>query len=106
MKRDGFIIEEIVEQRNLEDAFDSVVKGTKRKNLREGKWLIAHRAEFLEIVRQEFLSGKLTFCHITASRQKKKSETAVIKRKSSKKPEKQELCRSSVWRHVLKSMRV
>lgn len=61
MKRDGFIIEEIVEQRNLEDAFDSVVKGTKRKNLREGKWLIAHRAEFLEIVRQEFLSGKLTF---------------------------------------------
>lgn len=61
MKRDGFIIEEIIEQCNLEDAFDSVVNGTKRKNLREGKWLIAHRAEFLEIVRQEFLSGKLTF---------------------------------------------
>lgn len=61
MKRDGYIIEEIVEQSNLEAAFDSVVSGKKRKSLNEGKWLIAHRESFLEIVRQEFLSGKLTF---------------------------------------------
>ena len=57
MKRDGHIIEEIVEWSNLEASFDTVVCGTERKSLQEGKWLIAHRHEFLEIARNEILSG-------------------------------------------------
>lgn len=57
MKRDGHIIEEIVEWSNLEASFDTVVCGTLRKSLEEGKWLIAHREEFLAIVRDEILSG-------------------------------------------------
>lgn len=31
MKRDGYIIEEIIEQTNLEESFDDVVRGTLRK---------------------------------------------------------------------------
>jgi len=59
MKRDGYIIEEIVEQSNLEEAFDAVVRGTERKELSEGKWLLEHRAEYLQQVREEILSGKV-----------------------------------------------
>lgn len=60
MKRDGYIIEEIIEQTNLEEAFDDVVKGTLRKSLSEGKWLLAHRDEFLKSVREEIVSGKIS----------------------------------------------
>ena len=60
MKRDGYIIEEIVEQQNLEESFDTVVCGTVRKNTFEGKWLIAHREEFLASVREEILSGHIS----------------------------------------------
>lgn len=59
MKRDGYIIEEIVEQSNLEASFDSVVRGTLRKRLREGQWLLANREAFLQSVREEILSGKV-----------------------------------------------
>ena len=59
MKRDGYIIEEIVEQSNLEASFDSVVRGTLRKSLREGQWLLANREAFLQTVREEILSGKV-----------------------------------------------
>lgn len=60
MKREGHIIEEIIERSNLEDSFDSVVRGTLRKKLREGKWLIAHRASFLDSVAKEIESGRVS----------------------------------------------
>lgn len=59
MKRDGYIIEEIIDQKNLEDSFDTVVRGTERKNSVEGKWLIANREWFLAQVKQEIISGHL-----------------------------------------------
>lgn len=59
MRRDGYIIEEITEQRNLEESFDVVVSGSKRKESVEGKWLMTHRAEFLEGVKREIESGQL-----------------------------------------------
>jgi len=46
MKRDGYIIEEIIEQTNLEESFDDVVRGTLRKSLPEGKWLLEHAKNF------------------------------------------------------------
>lgn len=60
MKRDGYIIEEIIEQTNLEESFDDVVRGTLRKSLPEGKWLLEHREEFLKSVREEIVSGKIS----------------------------------------------
>lgn len=57
MKREGHIIEEIIERSNLEDSFDTVVRGTLRKKLREGKWLIAHRASFLDSLAKEIENG-------------------------------------------------
>lgn len=59
MKRYGYIIEEICEWGNLCDAFNTVVRGTERKRLREGKWLIAHHDEFLESVANEIRSGHI-----------------------------------------------
>ena len=57
MKRYGYIIEEIVEWGNLNEAFDTVVRGRERKRLKEGRWLLAHRDEFLESVAKEIESG-------------------------------------------------
>lgn len=59
MKRDGYIIEEIIEWANLQNSFDTVVRGTKRKSTNEGKWLIEHRDAFLTSVRNEIASGRV-----------------------------------------------
>lgn len=61
MKRDGYIIEEIIDKQNLEDSFDEVIRGKLRKEiLVEGKWLIKHREKFLQSVREEILSGHIS----------------------------------------------
>lgn len=58
-KRDGYIIEEIIDRPNLEESFDTVLRGTLRKSLNEGKWLLAHREEFLDNAAAEIASGKV-----------------------------------------------
>lgn len=58
-KRDGYVIEEIIERPNLEEAFDTVLRGTLRKSLSEGRWLLAHREAFLDGVAEEIASGKV-----------------------------------------------
>ena len=63
-KKEGYIIEEIIEQSNLEESFDTVVHGTLRKSLEEGKWLLEHREEFLASVRNEILSGNISLMPI------------------------------------------
>lgn len=60
MKRIGHVIEQIIDWGNLQDSFDTVVRGTKRKNSREGKWLLEHRDEFLISVRDQITSGNIT----------------------------------------------
>jgi len=59
LKRYGYIIEEIVQWGNLNEAFDIVVHGTERKRLKEGRWLLAHREEFLKSVAEEIKSGHI-----------------------------------------------
>ena len=59
MKREGYIIEEIIDDRNLDDAFCSVLRGTERKMLAEGRWLIEHKQEFLDEVKAEIVSGHI-----------------------------------------------
>lgn len=65
MKRIGYVIEEIIRPENLDEAFDTVVRGTKRKTSREGRLLIAQRKEFLESVAVEIASGHIELgrCH-------------------------------------------
>lgn len=59
MKRDGFVIEEIIQQSNLEDAFNTVLRGNMRKSLSEGRWLLAHKDEFLKGVAAEIEAGEV-----------------------------------------------
>lgn len=63
MKREGYIIEEIVEQSNLEQSFDTVLRGAFRKQLREGKWLLRNREKFLAKLKREIVDGTLTISH-------------------------------------------
>ena len=61
---------------NLNASFDTVVRGTFRKSLREGKWLMEHRQTFLEGVRAELLAGRL---EIEAPRRKEIHEGGKIR---------------------------
>ena len=56
MKRIGYVIEEIVEQGNLEDAFDYKVRGRIARTDR-GLWLIEHKDEVLEKIRHEIVTA-------------------------------------------------
>lgn len=57
MKRDGNIIEEIIEWGNLSDSFDKVLRGTKRKESRQGSWLLEHRDEVLHEMSERIGNG-------------------------------------------------
>ncbi len=47
MHREGHIIEEIIEYHNMAEAFDTVMRGTKRKRSRQGRYLLEHREEVI-----------------------------------------------------------
>lgn len=48
MRREGYIVEEIIEPSNMEDSFNQVLRGTKRKRSRQGRYLLAHKEEVLD----------------------------------------------------------
>lgn len=48
MKRLGYIIEQIVDRDNMNDAFDSVLQGTKRKRTRAGRRIIRNREKVID----------------------------------------------------------
>ena len=60
MRREGYIIEEIVEYGNMSDSFDTVLRGTKRKRSRQGRWLLAHRDEMIRDLTERIASGTFT----------------------------------------------
>lgn len=60
MRREGYIIEEIVEYGNMSDSFDTVLRGTKRKRSRQGRWLLAHRDEVIRDLTERIASGTFT----------------------------------------------
>lgn len=62
MRREGHIIEEVVEYSNMAESFDQVLSGTKRKKSRQGRYLIAHREEVIKELSERIASG--TF-HVT-----------------------------------------
>lgn len=57
MRREGNIIEEVVEYSNMTEAFDTVLHGTARKRSRVGKYLMEHREEVIEELRKSILNG-------------------------------------------------
>ena len=56
MKRVGYVMQEIVDRRNLEDAFDYKVRGRVALTPR-GQWLLAHRDEVLDTIASELSDG-------------------------------------------------
>ena len=47
MRREGYITEEIIEYSNMSEAFDTVLRGNRRKNSRQGRYLLEHREEVI-----------------------------------------------------------
>lgn len=58
MKRYGYLIEEIIEPQNILESFNYVLRGNKRKRTRTGKYLLEHKEQILEKVRNDISSGK------------------------------------------------
>lgn len=57
MRRDGFIIEEIIEYSNMEASFWTVLRGTKRKSNVTGRNLIAHKDEVIQELSSRISDG-------------------------------------------------
>jgi len=57
MRREGYIVEEIIEPSNMEDSFNQVLRGTKRKRSRQGRYLLAHKEEVLDELTASIASG-------------------------------------------------
>ena len=57
MRREGYIVEEIIEPSNMEDSFNQVLCGTKRKRSRQGRYLLAHKEEVLDELTASIASG-------------------------------------------------
>lgn len=60
MRREGYIIEEVVEYSNMSDSFDQVLRGTKRKETIQGRWLLTHREEVIRNLGDRIKAGTYT----------------------------------------------
>ena len=60
MRREGHIIEEVVEYSNMAESFDQVLRGSKRKKSRQGRYLLAHREEVIKELSERIASGTFT----------------------------------------------
>ena len=59
MRREGYIMDEVIKWDNLQQSFDTVVRGRKRKQSCEGRWLLRHRMQFLHRVKQQLRTGDI-----------------------------------------------
>lgn len=57
MRREGYIIEEIVADRNMDLAFNTVLRGNERKESPEGRDLLADKQGTLECIKKEIIQG-------------------------------------------------
>lgn len=60
MRREGHIIEEVVEYSNMAESFDQVLRGSKRKKSRQGRYLLAHREEVIKELSERIADGTFT----------------------------------------------
>jgi hypothetical protein len=57
MRREGYIIEEIIDYSNMSESFDEVLRGKKRKRSRQGRYLLAHREEVIKELTEQIANG-------------------------------------------------
>ena len=57
MRREGYIVEEIIKPDNMEEAFRQVLRGRARKRSLQGRRLLAHKEEVLEELTAQIASG-------------------------------------------------
>ena len=57
MRREGYIIEEIIEYSNMSEAFDTVLRGTDRKRSTQGRYLLVHREQVIAKLTEAIASG-------------------------------------------------
>lgn len=60
MRREGYIVEEVADYSNMSTSFDQVLRGSKRKKSRQGRYLLAHREEVIEELSGRIASGTYT----------------------------------------------
>lgn len=60
MRREGHIVEEVVEYSNMAESFDRVLRGTRRKKSRQGRYLLAHREEVIHELTARIATGEYT----------------------------------------------
>lgn len=60
MKRYGHIIEEIIDEANMNESFDYVMRGRKRKKSRAGRYIIRHRSEVISKLQERIGDGSYT----------------------------------------------
>ena len=58
MRREGFIIEEVIDYSNMANSFDTVLRGTRRKKSRQGRELLAHREEVIQELTEQIAKGE------------------------------------------------
>lgn len=58
MRREGFIIEEVIDYSNMANSFDTVLQGTRRKKSRQGRELLAHREEVIKELTEQIAKGE------------------------------------------------
>lgn len=57
MRREGYIIKEIVDYSNMAESFNQVLRGKKRKSCRQGKFLLAHKEEVIQELTKQITDG-------------------------------------------------
>lgn len=57
MRREGYIIKEIVDYSNMAESFNQVLRGKKRKRCRQGRYLLAHREEVIQELTNQIADG-------------------------------------------------
>lgn len=77
MRREGYIIEEVVEYSNMSDSFDQVLRGTKRKETIQGRWLLTHREEVIRNLGDRIKAGTYT---VRDYREREINENGKIRR--------------------------
>ncbi len=60
MRREGYIVEEVADYSNMSSSFDQVLRGSKRKKSRQGRYLLAHREEVIKELSGRIASGTYT----------------------------------------------
>lgn len=58
MRREGYIIEEVIKYDNMNDSFKKVLKGTKRKRSQEGRSLLANKKKVIKDLSRLIKSGR------------------------------------------------